>query len=305
MNYRHNFFLKYNINGYIDLYVTPTIFYLVDFNKLDNISSLSYNYTIINNYCIYKDNITLIEKLYNINLKTHTVMHKNKNEYDLRLENIIIKYKLIPINNITIINKPITIGNNIYYEIQDDINNDIYWVINISDKYILIDTDISNILLKSKYKYQIWNILNNIVSTKQLTSISNKLVYNEFNLHALIFCFYSNIKYDSNINISKFINSIDLNIINYRKNNINHFIKKSRKFNAKILPNELANIQLPKYIVYYNENNKQNNTQKQYFKIENHPKLVKPWISTTKKNIPIIDKYNQTIQKLHDLITVI
>jgi hypothetical protein len=302
MNYRYNFFLKYNKNSHIDLYVSPIICYLVDFDKLDNLSSLSFNYSIINDHYINNDNLTLVEKIYNINLKTHSIIYKNKNEYDLRYDMILIKYKPIPIINITIINKPITIGNNIYYEIHNDIKNDIYWVINIGDKFILIDTIISNLLLKSIYKYQIWKINNNIVSTKQLSSINNKLVYNEINMHAFIYCFYSNIKYDNDINISKFSNSLDINIINYRQNNINYIIKKNRKFNAKKLPIELGNIQLPKYIVYYNENNKQNNTEKQYFKIENHPKLLKPWISTTKNNIPIIDKYNQTIQKLHDLI---
>lgn len=305
---KHKFLIKYNkVDLHMELYINDLIYYKFNVEQIDKVFDIinNFDYKIIENTLIFQlinsNTCLLVEKLYDINLKIYSVEFKNKNEYDLRYKNILIKYIPIPIKNITIINKPIIIGNNIYYEVQDNINNDIYWIINIETKYILIDTDIYN-LLKSTYKNQIWKIINNIVSTKQLCSLHYKLVYKEFNMHVLIFSFYSKLIYNNNINITKFNNSLDSNIINYRQNNINHFIKKNRKNNAKILPIELANIQLPKYIVYYNEINKINNNCKQYFKIENHPKLLKPWISTTKKNIPIIDKYNQTIQKLQNLI---
>lgn len=300
-NFNYNFNLKYNNDGYFNLYISSTICYLIDFNKIDIISSLSYNYTISNNHIIYKNNVTFVEKLYNINLKNYHIIYKNKNTYDLRSENMILKYIDIPIKNITIISIPTTISNNIYYEIQNDITNDISYIININDKYILIDTDIYELLIKSKFKYnnQIWTIKNNIVSTKRLSHLSNKLIYKELELHILIYCFYSNIQYDKDINITKFNNSLDSNIIDYTKNNINNGTKKIRKLTAKKLPPELSNIQLPKYVVYYSEFI--NNYKKEYFKIENHPKLIKPWVSTTKKNTTIIDKYNETINKLTTL----
>ena len=49
--------------------------------------------------------------------------------------------------------------------------------------------------------------------------------------------------------------------------------------------------------IYYNETK----LNKEYFKIENHPKLNKPWMTTTKKNVSIIDKYNIIIKKLNEL----
>jgi hypothetical protein len=245
-------------------------------------------------------NDLLFEKIFNINPKIYNVEYKNKNEYDLRYNNLLIKFKSIPFTNTTIIKIPFIVGNNIYYEVQDNITSDIYYIINIHDKYILIDIDIFD-LLKLKYKSQIWNIQNNVVSTKQLSYLSNKLLYNEINMHSLIFCYYTNIIYDKNINISKFNNSLNHNIINYTKININDNIKKARKINAKKLPTELSNIILPKYIVYYNETK----LNKEYFKIENHPKLNKPWMTTTKKNVSITEKYNIIINKLNELNNII
>ena len=292
-------FTKYNkIDSCIDVYVMDSI-YKFDLEYIDQyymINKIFLDRTILSkNY-----NNLLFEKIFNINPKIYNIEYKNKNEYDLRYNNLLIKFKSIPIINITIIKIPFIVGNNIYYEVQDNITSNIYYIINIHDKYILIDIDIFD-LLKLKYKSQIWNIQNNVVSTKQLSYLSNKLLYNEINMHSLIFCHYTNIIYDKNINISKFNNSLNHNIINYTKININDNIKKARKINAKKLPPELSNIILPKYIVYYNETK----LNKEYFKIENHPKLNKPWMTTTKKNVSITEKYNIIINKLNELNNII
>jgi hypothetical protein len=45
--------------------------------------------------------------------------------------------------------------------------------------------------------------------------------------------------------------------------------KRSRKYNAKVLPEEISQEDLPKYVVYYNE--KHGNSRREFFTVEKHP----------------------------------
>ena len=67
--------------------------------------------------------------------------------------------------------------------------------------------------------------------------------------------------------------------------------KKNRKTSAIILPNDISNIILPKYVVYHKECYNQNkNLWREFFRIEKHPKINK-YISSSKSNkINIKDK---------------
>ena len=51
----------------------------------------------------------------------------------------------------------------------------------------------------------------------------------------------------------------------------------------------------------YEKNNDENGNRvmrRDFFKIEKHPKLEKPWASTKSKYVSAIDKLNETIEKL-------
>ena len=51
---------------------------------------------------------------------------------------------------------------------------------------------------------------------------------------------------------------------------------------------------MKKYIVYYNEcYNKEKGLYREFFKIEKHPKLEKPWIGSKSNKISILDKLKE------------
>ena len=57
--------------------------------------------------------------------------------------------------------------------------------------------------------------------------------------------------------------------------------KRARKHNARPLPEGLTQEMLPKYVVYYHEcYNKERQLFREFFKIEKHPKLMKPIIGS-------------------------
>ncbi len=67
--------------------------------------------------------------------------------------------------------------------------------------------------------------------------------------------------------------------------------RRERKHNAKPLPEGLTNDMMRKYVVYYNEcYNKDKELYREFFKIEKHPKLDKPWISSKSNKVSLLDK---------------
>jgi hypothetical protein len=70
--------------------------------------------------------------------------------------------------------------------------------------------------------------------------------------------------------------------------------KRERKYNAKNLPEGITQDMMKKYVVYYHEwLDKEHTKQREFFKIEKHPKLNKPWCTTKSGKISIHDKLNQ------------
>ncbi len=65
--------------------------------------------------------------------------------------------------------------------------------------------------------------------------------------------------------------------------------RRERKLNAKPLPEGITNDMMKKYVVYYREKYG-NNGIREFFKIEKHPKLDKPWIGSKSNKISILDK---------------
>jgi len=59
---------------------------------------------------------------------------------------------------------------------------------------------------------------------------------------------------------------------------------------------------LRKYIVYYfNIYDKKNNKSREYFRVEGHPKLKKPWETSKSGKISIFEKLKQANQFLDNL----
>jgi hypothetical protein len=70
--------------------------------------------------------------------------------------------------------------------------------------------------------------------------------------------------------------------------------RRERKHNAKPLPEGITNDMMRKYVVYYKEcYNKEKELYREFFKIEKHPKLEKPWIGSKSNKVSIFDKLKE------------
>lgn len=59
---------------------------------------------------------------------------------------------------------------------------------------------------------------------------------------------------------------------------------------------------MKKYVVYYHEwLNKEHTKKREFFKIEKHPKLDKPWSTTKSEKVTIQDKLQQANKVVDDL----
>lgn len=78
--------------------------------------------------------------------------------------------------------------------------------------------------------------------------------------------------------------------------------KRGRKHNAKALPDGFTQEMLPKYVVYYKEvYNKERNLTREFFKIEKHPKIEKPIMSSKSSKVSLAAKLEEINQKLYNL----
>ena len=80
--------------------------------------------------------------------------------------------------------------------------------------------------------------------------------------------------------------------------------KRERKKTAQTLPPGITQTMMKKYVVYYREMTYLKNGKSQpreYFKVESHPKLPKPWVSSKSSKFPLLEKLNDANQVVSDL----
>jgi len=78
--------------------------------------------------------------------------------------------------------------------------------------------------------------------------------------------------------------------------------KRERKKGAKDLPEGITQDSMKKYVVYYHEwLDKEHTKKREYFKIEKHPQLDKPWMTTKSEKVTIQDKLKQANKVIEDL----
>ena len=67
--------------------------------------------------------------------------------------------------------------------------------------------------------------------------------------------------------------------------------KRERKHSARDLPAGITQDMMRKYVVYYFEYlDKEHTRSREFFKVEKHPKLEKPWMSSKSEKVSILDK---------------
>jgi hypothetical protein len=80
--------------------------------------------------------------------------------------------------------------------------------------------------------------------------------------------------------------------------------KRERKHTAQSLPPGITHNMMKKFVVYYREMTYLKSGKQQpreYFKVESHPKLSKPWVSSKSTKIPLFEKLNDANQVVADL----
>ena len=80
--------------------------------------------------------------------------------------------------------------------------------------------------------------------------------------------------------------------------------KRERKHTAQTLPPGITHNMMKKFVVYYREMTYLKSGKQQpreYFKVESHPKLSKPWVSSKSAKIPLFEKLNHANQVVADL----
>ena len=80
--------------------------------------------------------------------------------------------------------------------------------------------------------------------------------------------------------------------------------KRERKHTAQSLPPGITHNMMKKFVVYYREMTYLKSGKQQpreYFKVESHPKLSKPWVSSKSAKISLFEKLNHANQVVADL----
>ena len=78
--------------------------------------------------------------------------------------------------------------------------------------------------------------------------------------------------------------------------------KRERKHSAQDLPEGITQDMMKKYVVYYHEwLDKEHTREREFFKVEKHPKFDKPWATTKSNKISIQEKLAQANKVVDDL----
>jgi hypothetical protein len=303
--------------------------YLIDHKDKDKINNFNKNFVYNDydkdDYPSYTYNykrFTYLEFIFNYSFETVNYIFKNGNKYDLRQCNIEIyhfyhkdileKYNVIEY----IKGHYLTLG-------QDaNIMKNPLWKIKENEKeYLLMYCEKDAICRLCITSYQ--KILDyEKTINKKLTwhkhqngyiqahvSEDYKLLY----IHQIIKDCYGNGKGTKNFSVDHIdqdpLNNTWENLrIATRKEQeqnskgIKEGTKKERKHNAKELPEGITQEMMKKYVVYYQEwLDKEHTRQRVFFKVEQHPKLDKPWTTTKSEKVSIKEKLKQANKVVEDL----
>jgi len=192
---------------------------------------------------------------------------------------------------------------NMYWKVKKD--NLTYYLMHIKDDlYTKISKrDIKKVLF-FKNKRPTWRLFQNGYVTCTINIIDKQKVYY---LHQLILDVHdedltSYEKTVDHINCDKLDNRRDnLRLVNMSVQNANRE-KATRRCDASELPDNLTQKDLPKYVIYRKEIlDKETNRYREYFYIQNHPKLEKTWETTKSNKVSIREKLKLAKLKLEYL----
>jgi len=279
------------------------------FNEYDKEDYPSYTYN-------YK-RFTYLEFIFNYNFENVNYVFKNNNKYDLRHCNVEIYHfyhKVISEQyNIIQYIKGHYINNG---QDANIMKNPLWKILDNGNEYLLMYCEKDTICKLCVTSYQKIIDYEKTIN-KKLTWYrhQNGYILCSLNMyiHQIIKGCYGNGKGTKNISVDH----IDQDPLNNTWDNlrvatreeqeqnskgIKEGTKRERKHNAKKLPEGITQEMMKKYVVYYHEwLDKEHTKQREFFKVEKHPKLDKPWITTKSEKVSIQEKLKQVNKVVNDL----
>jgi hypothetical protein len=270
------------------------------------------------NLYYYKDK-SLIEILFDISNFTK-IQFINNDFNDYRYDNIIItqkeQKKINDPKNVKILKKGkpkiITGGaiygqeRNHYWKVKDDENNKYYIMHIIDDIYTKFSVEDKEKILNFNDIRPTWYLHSTGYITSSINNQQNKFtIY----MHQYIM----NSHFENNSDMKKTVDHINRDKLDNRKENLRFATmseqnfnkeKQKRQKNACPLPDGIQQTDLPIYVCYNKRcYNKEENKWREFFTIDNHPKLDKHkyWESSKSNNVSIKDKLEQAKLKLKHL----
>ena len=299
--------------------------YLVDLNDKDRIINFNKNFIFVAeidiypSYCYNYKRFNYLDFIFNYNQGSVYYKFKNNNHFDLRRNNVEIYHFYH--KNISENYEIIEYIHGHYLTMGQDANimKNPLWRVNENDKeYILMYCEKDTICKLCPESYQkILDYEININNGNKITWYrhQNGYILCSINIyiHQIIMSGYGNGKGTKNISVDH----IDQNPLNNSFENlriatrkeqeqnskgIKEGTKRERKYNAKDLPNGITQDMLKKYVGYYQEwLDKEHTKEREFFKIEKHPKLDKPWCTTKSNKVSIEEKLIEANKVVDDL----
>ena len=298
--------------------------YLIDYKDKDKIINFNKNFIFNDfeneNYPSYTYNykrFTYLDFIFNYDSDSVYYKFKNNNKYDLRRSNVEIyhpyhkiiseKYQIVEY----IPGHYITLGQDAF------IMKNPLWKINDNNKeYLLMYCEKDTICKLCYESYQkILDYEKNLNKKITWFKLQNGYIMGSIDLyiHQIITGCYGYGRGTKTISVDHIDqdplnNTIENLRIATRKEQeenskgIKDGTKRERKHNAKDLPEGITQDMMNKYVVYYHEwLDKEHTKQREFFKVEKHPKLDKPWCTTKSEKVSIQDKLKQANKVIDDL----
>ena len=299
--------------------------YLVDLKDKDRIVNFNKNFVFVNeadiypSYCYNYKRFSYLNFVFGYNRESVCYEFKNQNQFDLRRSNVMIYHSYH--KNIVEKYDVIEYFAGHYMTVGQDANimkNPIWKIKEKEKEYLLMYCEKDTICKLCLNSYQkILDYEKNHNNGNKITFFyhSNGYIYSTPGLyiHQIITGCHGNGKGTKNISIDH----IDQNPLNNTLENlriatrkeqeqnskgIKPGTKRERKQNAIQLPDGITQDMARKYVVYYHEwLDKAKTREREFFKVEKHPKLDKIWFTSKSNKVTILDKLAQANKVVDDL----